>query len=308
MYFKTIKAVLDGTLATTCAKKGITLAEGHALLKEHLLEMNEEWFSGENPQIDYADPFCRLAYLFCHTAANANICEIAIRTQPEIDALIMARANAGEEVRVCAFGGGPGTELLALSKHLTKTHTLPPVIEINFTVLDLVPEWAESWDAIWAQVRTTLRASYAAGARPFQINKSFAPFDMTKVDKYANLAAYLKHDLYIMNYVVSEVIDDVDDLAAVVKEMRKAAPQDALFLIIDRHQPEVEKRADKLVADAKLEVINKGSSCSYMDGDEQKDELEPYVTEVGRVPRVQWRTSNGRGIFWILAKKPARKP
>jgi hypothetical protein len=94
----------------------------------------------------------------------------------------------------------------------------------------------------------------------------------------------------------------------VVKEMRNAAPKDALFLIIDRHQPEVEKRAAKLVADAKLEVINKGSSCSYMDGDEQKDELEPYVTNIGRAPRVQWRSNHGRGIFWILAKKPAAKP
>lgn len=307
MYFKVIRAVLDSTLAKVCAVQGIPIAEGHTRLKEHLLAMNTEWFSGENPQIEYGDPFCRLAYLYCHTPANANICEVVIRQELMVTDLIKARATTGDEVRVCAFGGGPGTELLSLSKHLLKvrTSTPLPIVEINFSVLDRVAEWGESWESISTLIRDAMREEWPRiQDRPFHINKSFAPFDMTKLDAYVNLTSYLAHDLYIMNYVVSEVIDDVDDLAQVLARMREAAPIDALFLVIDRDQDTVCQRVATLVDIARLDVVHSGKSASTMDNDEQSSELAPYITEIGRRPRTQWRNErSGRGIFWVLCRK-----
>lgn len=307
MYFKVIKAVLDSTLAKICAAQGVPIEEGHARLKAHLLAMNAEWFSGENPQINYGDPFCRLAYLYCHTPANANICELAIRQEPAITELVKARAVASAEIRVCAFGGGPGTELLGVSKHLLKIRTSAalPIVEITFSVLDRVVEWGESWESISTIIRNAIKEKWPRiQDRPLHINKSFAPFDMTKLDAYVNLTSYLAHDLYIMNYVVSEVIDDVEDLAAVLARMREAAPADALFLIIDRDQDAVCQRASALVATAGLDIVHSGKSATSMDGDEQSSELDPYITEIGRRPRTQWRNErSGRGIFWVLCRK-----
>jgi hypothetical protein len=306
VYFKMIRYVLDTTLAKTCAARGISLADGQAKLRDHLLEMNEEWFSKVEPNIDYKDPFCRLAYLYAHTACNANICEIAIRSQGEVIALIHERASAGKEVRVCAFGGGPGTELLALVKYLLKTMGPTfPTVEINFTVLDRVVEWSESWEVMATSVRDAIKERWPNVAdRRLHVFKSFMPFDMTKIEAFTNFDTILTHDLYVMNYVVSEVIDSVDALANVMGKMREAAPNDALFLIIDRDQPEVRERAEALVTSAGLQQVNLGTSCNSMDGDERASELDSYSPGIGRRPRLQWRTQNNRGVFWILAKKP----
>jgi hypothetical protein len=302
-----IRYVLDETLAKTCAARGISLADGQAKLKEHLLAMNEEWFSKVEPNINYEDPFCRFAYLYCHTAINANICEVAIRSEPAITELIRARAQAGNELRVCAFGGGPGTELLALAKHVLNNINPPiPPLEINFTVLDSVIEWSESWEVIATALREAIKAKWPnIGNRPLHIHKNFMPFDMTDLEAFANLNGILNHDLYAMNYVVSEVFDSIDDLAVVMTKMREAAPADALFLIVDRDQDEVRKRAAHLLQAAGLEQLSGKTNSGSMDLDERADELDPYKPGIGRWPRLKWRTEgSNRGIFWLLARKP----
>ena len=43
---------------------------------------------------------------------------------------------------------------------------------------------------------------------PFTISKTFLPFDMTQIDQFANLHQVFTHDLYVMNYVLSEVFSD----------------------------------------------------------------------------------------------------
>ena len=117
-YFKTIKAALDASFAGICEHLGVSREAACETIKQHLATMSEEWFSGETPNIVYSDPLCRFAYLFCHVGANANLCEVAIRDSPDLCEFIDSTLEKTEELRVCAFGGGPGTELLALSKFL----------------------------------------------------------------------------------------------------------------------------------------------------------------------------------------------
>ena len=123
-YFEIVKSALDALLAGICSHKGLSGAQALNMVAGHLRTMSNEWFSGEAPNIAYCDPLCRFAYLYSHTAVNANLCEVAVRSLPVVDLHILNRLNTVGELRVCAFGGGPGTELLALSKFLMRKKAL----------------------------------------------------------------------------------------------------------------------------------------------------------------------------------------
>jgi hypothetical protein len=247
-YIRTVKAVLDNALEAVRIKMGLSVDEMNAALAGHLKTMTDEWFSGDVPNIAYGDPLCRFAYLYCHVAANANLFEVVIRNTPEVQQWITERLALNQELTVCAFGGGPGTELLGLSKHFLKIGRTAPPISLSFTILDRVPEWAETWNLIEREVTTYLRARFGAFTnRPFSIAKSFCPFDMTKVEQFGNLVHLFGQDFFVLNYVVSEILGDSQKLQDVIAKMTESAPPGAIFLIVDREQDDVMARAQNLL-------------------------------------------------------------
>jgi hypothetical protein len=127
---------------------------------------------------------------------------------------------------------------------------------------------------------------------------------MTKVEQFGNLIDMFGQDLFVMNYVVSEVLGDPQKLQAVVTKMAESAPKGAVFLIIDREQNGVIDRAQNILGGAGLNPRPIQQSRGYLDGDEQTSDLEPYVSMVGRRPRATWgnRTAT-RGAFWLYGRK-----
>jgi hypothetical protein len=302
-YFQIVKSALDALLAGICAHKGLSHEQAMKMVASHLRTMSKEWFSGEAPNIAYGDPLCRFAYLYSHTAVNANLCESAIRSSPKLVSYILERLNSTGELRVCAFGGGPGTELLALAKFLTRKKAegkLEPHGEVNFTLLDCVPEWAESWNALESAIKREFFTKFGHKKDwPFRISKSFQPFDMTKVEQYANLIQFFEHDVYILNYVLSEIFSDHAAFAALFNQMAAHAPQGAYFVLIDRKQDHVLQWANELLAGGGLVEAGYNETSTNMDYDEQATELNDYLQQIGLNPRVTWN-----GAFYLLGVKP----
>lgn len=303
-YFTTIKAALDASFAGVCRHMGVTPTVATDSINRHLQTMNAEWFSGDRPTIAYRDPLCRFAYLFCHTAVNANLCEVAIRDSPDVTQLIRERLDQNQELRVCAFGGGPGTELLALAKLLTRIRPNGPVARLSFTLLDSVTEWSESWNALETQITAELRAGGQPFANwPFTVCKTFVPYDMTQVANYANMPNLFQQDLYVLNYVVSEVVGDEVNFQNVINTAAQSSPVGAKFLIIDRDQDAIREAATNLLTGAGLNVAQPVATSRNMDAEEQSDVLQIYINTVGRRPRVQWGRNGGRGAFWVVGTK-----
>ena len=213
------------------------------------------------------------------------------------------KLNQNEELKVCAFGGGPGTELLALVKMLKQAHQAGRIQshgDINFTLLDNTPEWAESWNALEAAIRAEFVAEYGKRRNwPFTTSKSFQPFDMTRVEQFANLVQLFVHDLYVLNYVVSEIVTDNLSLGNLINRMAALAPQGARFVFVDRNQDDVLARSRLLLQNAGLNEVWFRDSSTYMDLDEQASELNEYIAGIGWRPRVQWN-----GAFCIIGVKP----
>ena len=117
-YFRAVKAILDEAIPGFCNQRRVNGGEVRTELVEHLRCFSAEYRTGRKPQNPYDDPLCRLAYFYCYLAANATLCEIAIKRSDDLSELIPRRLEEKGELKVWAFGGGPGMELLALAKFL----------------------------------------------------------------------------------------------------------------------------------------------------------------------------------------------
>jgi hypothetical protein len=315
-YFNTIKAALDASFAVICAHKGIPRDQGPALVRDELKKMNAEWFKTLPANVNYADPMCRFAYLFSHTAANANLCEIAIRESPDVVALIKNRAETVGKLKVCAFGGGPGTELLAIAKHLLKTRPNGPHLQVKFDLLDRVDEWIESWKALEGEITRILDANYGSFVKhPFSAACTIYGKDMTAPHQYVNLPTLFDQDIFFLNYVVSEISGDSVDITKdatafveLISHAAKTCKSGSKFVIADRDQNNVVANAQKLLAAAGLTPSAVTKVCRRMDADEKFEVLKDYSGDIERYPRVWWKGRFGadtkRGAFYIIGTKP----
>jgi hypothetical protein len=298
-YFRAVKAILDVAVPAIAEERGISEDEIRRAMIPHLKCFSTEYRTGKKPQNDYPDPLCRLAYLYCYVPANANLCEIAIKRTDELAEFVTGKLKKKGELKVCAFGGGPGTELLALTKFLINNRKNIGDCEISFILLDEVEEWVESWNLIESEVRNFLKKSYGKPSSwPFLVSKSFIPFDITSLDRYGNLKHLFGQDLYILNYVVSEIYerDELAGLSKVLKTMIKSADSGAKILIIDRNEWGVVNKVKELMAELGVDVSEVQETKENMDYDEESSELGVhYIRE--HAPRLTWNS------FWITGTK-----
>jgi hypothetical protein len=117
---------------------------------------------------------------------------------------VLANA-AGGDLRICAVGGGPGTELLGIAKHLLRDAENVPR-KITFTVTDGVTPWVETWDNLAeASERELCSALKGKGREPPMLVPHFLSMDVVKPQSYRGLTSYFnKADIIVFNYVFSE--------------------------------------------------------------------------------------------------------
>lgn len=298
-YFRTVRAVLERNSAAIAELQEVTTEQFQQMMICHLKQMSEEYYKKQKPKISYDDPICRAAYLYCYVAANANLCERAIKNSDDLKELIETRCDEEGELKVCAFGGGPGTELLALAKYLIGKRKKGPPITLSFLLLDDVPEWAETWFLLEGQIRKFLKEQFGKNSSwPFTVSRSFVPFDMTDLSQFGNIQQLFGHDLYIFNYVISEIYEDegVESMQKVVEAMAATAPVGSKVLIIDRKESSIIQRAKDLLENSGLSASEPVESVDNMDSDEQCSELgDQLISE--RSPRLKWNS------FWIIGTK-----
>jgi Putative SAM-dependent methyltransferase len=137
--------------------------------------MNTEWFKGKTPTIAYDDPLCRWAYIFAHVAVHANCLENVLR-KCESENRNFAKRMREDELSILAFGGGPGTELMALAKHFAlikerdKDHDQ---VDVELTIVDRVSAWSENITSVRAEIDRLYKKEFGC---PQQMAGSFQCF------------------------------------------------------------------------------------------------------------------------------------
>ena len=242
--------VLSQTCDVICSLYGISREEAFARVECFIEENSRRWRLPE-PAIDYHDPFCRMAYLYMNVAVHAALFEDALCKHAAAGAVVGTLAASGEELRVCALGGGPGSELLGLVRFIETMHLGGRPACLDFLLIDRVPEWDESWHALKQGIDRQLRTSYGQDRAtwPVSISRSFLPLDVTAPPDFRNFATRFNGvHLFILCYLASEVKGRMADLRNVLAMLVNRAPSGALILVIDRDEREVRDGVQTVLA------------------------------------------------------------
>lgn len=257
-FFKTVGAAMDRVLDRVTEGDPKRYRQACKRVASHLDSMSSEYRSGRQPSIDYGDPLVRLAYLYRHVPVHANIIHAAIRETPGLAKFVEWRLRETGELRVCAFGGGPGTELLALVKHLAANPRSSDLPTIRFTVVDNEEAWWETWHALRDEVHREMGAAFGQSRRgwPFTIEADHRCVDMANCRRYVDVGSTYGHDLLVLNYVLSEIHDErgQSDLVDFLARMCGANNSPARVLIADRYEQDARTPtlAKRLVKDQSL--------------------------------------------------------
>lgn len=298
-YFKVIRAVVDRHIRKYATDHGMTRAAVEAAVSAHISKTQEEHFKLD-PDIDYDDPLCRLGYLFRHAGANAYLFEQVLRSDESVRDLIDQRHDA--RLRVCAVGGGPGTELLGLVRYVSTVERSPRVIDM--LILDLVQEWNGSWLSLADEATAWMERDGESG--PI-IAPSFQQMDVTDPDSYTKrVFLFERCHLVVFNYLMSENKVRMGDVPAALKAIVDRSPSGCVFVFIDR-----DEKSSTFVDDVRQSVVGSGlrvvssfKQGGAMDGHPEED-LGDLPVRLGSRPRRWFRSFRTRApaVFILVAAK-----
>lgn len=302
MYFETVSKVLALAITDYCQDKGITAQKVDLEIAQHIKNTADQ-HKNPDPDIDYQDALCRLGYLYVHVGANARIFEDTISQSPMLSHFI--QSNSGQSISICAVGGGPGTELLGLAKYLLLQRRIPS--DISFTILDSVPQWAETWgylsDVVQEIFKNELNTSPV-------IHRTFQPMDVTDPTNYTDYPSMFRRlNLVVYNYLLSENQVRLENFSAALVDTVRRVPSGCIFAFIDRLEYDTVSQFSRtdvrsLINTSGLQILEEGELAGVVtDSESVLDEYRQRFSQ--RRPRRWYRTPNGRRptVFTIIAQK-----
>jgi hypothetical protein len=294
-YYEAVKKILDQAIASYSQREGIPTEVIDARIAEHIKETSEEHHNPD-PNINYRLPLCRLGYLFSHAGANACLFERTIRDSSALSDRIEEKTN--QPLYMCTIGGGPGTELLGLTKYLLFRQKAPS--DIHFKVIDNIVQWGESWEHL-ARISEDL-----LNEKP-KVHRYFYSVDATDRHNFVDLAWLFENvDIIVLNYFLSENQVRIPDFEQVLEILIQRTGDHGLFVIIDRLERNTTFRQDvtDLFARSCLEIVEQDEIGGAMD--DEYDPLNEYIERFGdRKPRKWFRTYQRHHptAFWFVAQK-----
>ncbi len=297
-YFQITADVINSNIQCLADQRRVSCDAIYPEVVHHLKENSKQWASNTDPDIHYENPLCRIAYLYGIAPVNANLIEYIFRTDAELNSYVEQLQTQHGKVDICVFGGGPGTELLGLTKWIVN-RDVGYSFWLNYLLLDRVAEWVDSWQGMSRQIDTRFINNFGNNRSTWPIvsNGNFLPIDFTNLSNYANLGNVFGQNLYIISYVISEIFSDFSDFENLLKHILDTAPQNAKFLFIDRKGNRWKNEIVKIVNNLGLSLSKFKDTQGSMDRDEQKTDLGQIYTDVRRDPRVTW------DAFWVVATK-----
>jgi hypothetical protein len=210
---------------------------------------------------------------------------------------------------VCAVGGGPGTELLGLAKFLLRRQVGFPK-KMTFTVLDNVPQWAESWQQIADAVEEELQSAtneHESKICP-SIVPAFLPLDVLKADSYKSYSyQFGNSQVIIFNYLFSESKTRLADAKGAVARLLEIAPKGCVFVVIDRleNNPKFKDDVVTIFKDVFKKVVTVHNIGATLDSDEQTSDMGKLFNQMLGCPRVKFFTDLYRSptVFWFTMVK-----
>jgi hypothetical protein len=133
-----------------------------------------------------------------------------------------------------------------------------------------------------------------------QIYSNESSLNFAELDEFGNLTTIFGRDIFVLNFVISEVFG-LDELLPIMQKMVSGCRGGAHFLFIDRSDDATADKVEKLITNLQLEVKVRAETKGSMDTDEEKAELQEISEFLqGKQPRLTWNAK------WVLAVKPIK--
>lgn len=266
MFIKVIKEVVEGFISKRAAETGQTEEAIQVQIRQQADHTSDQ-YRQPSPNIDYYGSICRIAYLYRQGPAQATVIERVLLQSEHLRAILKNK----RELRVVAVGGGPGTELLGLIKLLAEVPN--DLTNITFDVLDLVPQWRDTWEQFKrkAKAHTSLI-----------IEANFSPLDVFDHQSYASYdTLFSDADIVVFNYIFSENQIVLNEAKHAVLHIWNRIPPGCAFVIIDRNEQQLKLRLTQMLHSifGQEPAINelKGS----LDGGERKEDYGALTKILG---------------------------
>lgn len=203
-----------------------------------LVELSDSYWQ-PGGAIDYSKPSTRLGYVFRYVAAHADYLVQILRD---------ARDERGEALFdgptavVTALGGGPGTDAVAIWQYLQEPRRDPPVIRVEFHVMDGEITWERTWSTM-------------AEALGSQFAPQFHEIDATSALDRNAARVIAASDMLTVSYLLSELVQ-INRAGALsyLRECLIAAKAGAYIVYIDRSGNHTDA-FDELCASLGLEIV-----------------------------------------------------
>jgi hypothetical protein len=157
-----------------------------------------------------------------------------------------------------------------------------------------------SWNGIRDQVRETYRDIYG----PKQIDWPMLPSgnllgcDVTDASKLGAFGNVWKQDIYVINYLLSEIFNDEPGLRSFISDVALFADPGARFVFIERNGPMWIKQIARIARDSNLQLTQfKTSRQSRLVGEDPADLGVPFeILQDRRSPRSTWNIVYSIGV------------
>ena len=221
IYNEIIAPVIEELVHDYSSSEGVEISYVYKQIKNIIPKIIDEYFSGQPPQINYSNFFVRIGYL------HRLLPGLVYNYRDLIKKALSLGYFKEKEIRVIVFGGGPGTELLAISTILKRKN-------INFCLTDKFDSWADCWDLLKDKIIRKLQNLQIS------INCDFLPIDITDLNNfYKNKNRLRRNKYYFVNYIVSELYYKsslfTEFLRAIIED--KPVGEKIVILLADRNQP-----------------------------------------------------------------------
>lgn len=209
-------------------------------IRQYITHNRNQYRSG-HAQIDYHNPYCRASYLYYSTPIHASFLKTTFRAHPEITNFLRQQNYRNGRVTACTFGGGPGTEALALFQHLIEAG-FPDLTRLEVSAIDREPAWVETWKWMGRALDRTQKQMLRS-PNVF-LSGNFICLDIMDTNRFTDIATLFDQDIFIANWVVSEISDrqGLQSLANLLEIMGQRSPDGAYLIIIDRDGVEAKIR------------------------------------------------------------------
>jgi len=298
-FYKLLAPVIERDINFAAQQLGISPRDVYQRILLEAEKNQQEWFSNDVPNLNYQCQDCRLAYLYIVAASNANTFKYVLENDSDLNSYVMSLVQQNRNLKVCALGGGPGTELMAMTKFFHEKE-LGHCVSVDFQLLDKVQEWANSWYGIRDAINHTLQAIYGVNRAEWPIwpSGSFIPCDLTDPSSLRNAGNIWGQDIYVVNFLLSEIFVDNPSLKIFIKEIASMAPSGSRFVFIERKGSMWSSRIRSIAEEANLSLSDFAQSKLTKDYDERPEDLGDvfFALSPTRKPRLTWNIIYSIGV------------